>query len=104
MRNIVAGKQNIVRRRVSDSRGMTMGEMLVVVAIICILFGVGFISVINHQRTLAQTERDGIAKEIFVAAQNHLTMAKGEGYLGEDKFGYAESGNDRVYYYVVNDG
>ena len=63
---------------------MTMAEMLIVVAIIAVLGGVAFIAVNNHQRTLGQLERDGIAKEIFVAAQNHLTMAAHEGYLGKD--------------------
>ena len=63
-----------------SSRGMTMAEMLVTVAIIGILMGVGFIAVVNYQRSLAQLERDGVAKEIFIAAQNHLTMARGEGY------------------------
>ena len=61
---------------------MTMAEMLTVVAIIVILAGVAFIALFNYQRSLAQLERDNIAKEIFIAAQNHLTMAKGEAYLG----------------------
>ena len=58
-----------------------MAELLIVVAIILVLLGVAFISVVSHQRSMAQLERDGIAKEIFVAAQNHLTVAYGEGYL-----------------------
>jgi len=89
--------------------GMTMAEMLIVVAIIAVLGGVAFISVWNHQRSLGQLERDGIAKEIFVAAQNHLTAAFGEGYLGLEEpesnsapnpFGSKDSTG--AYYYVVN--
>lgn len=100
------------RKRLSDVRGMTMAELLVVVAIITILAGVAFIMVQRHQRSLGQLERDGIAKEIFVAAQNHLTAAYGQGYLDlpdgsfgtEDTISLDASGNDIKddYYYVVN--
>ncbi len=82
--------------------------MLIVVAIIAVLGGLAFIAVYNYQRSLGQLERDGIAKEIFVAAQNHLTMAYGEGYLGAGDYGESEAvdkdGNPvgDVYYYVVN--
>lgn len=68
--------------KVADSRGMTMGELLVVVAIIIILAGVAFINVIGHQRNLALVERDNTAKEIYMAAQNHLTAVEKEGYPG----------------------
>lgn len=65
--------------------GFTMAELLIVVAIITVLGGVGFIAVQNHQRSLEFTERNAIAKEIFIAAQNHLTMAESQGYLSVDK-------------------
>ena len=68
--------------RTKLQRGFTLAETLIVVAIITILSGVSFIAVQNHMRSLAQLERDGIAKEIFVAAQNHLTMSKSENYPG----------------------
>ena len=67
-------------KKLRNNIGMTMAEMLIVVAIIVILCGVAFIAVWNYQRSMGQLERDGIAKEIFVAAQNHLTAAYGEGY------------------------
>lgn len=60
---------------------MTLAEMLMVVAIIIILGGVAVISLIRYQELLALRERDSIAKQLFIAAQNHLTVAKGEGYL-----------------------
>ena len=68
------------RRRLSSQAGVTMLEMLMVVAMIGILSAVVFINVIRYQRGLNQLERDNVAKEIFVAAQNHLTVAMGEGY------------------------
>lgn len=73
---------NTAYGRLASKRGMTMAEMLITVAIIIILLGVVFISLIQLQRTLAQRERDSIARELFICAQNHLTMARGEGYLG----------------------
>lgn len=89
--------------RLKNTKGMTMAELLIVVAIIAVLGGVAFISIVSHQRSLGQLERDGIAKEIFVAAQNHLTVAHGQGYLGladnntcwiEDEYAKDESGED----------
>jgi prepilin-type N-terminal cleavage/methylation domain-containing protein len=69
-------------KKLKNNIGMTLAEMLIVVAIIGVLGGVAFVAVWNYQRSMGQLERDGIAKEIFVAAQNHLTAAYGEGYLG----------------------
>ena len=60
--------------------GFTMAELLIVVAIIGVLAGVSFIAVQTHQKSMTQLQYDAIAKEIFVAAQNHLTLAKSENY------------------------
>ena len=91
-----------------------MAEMLIVVAIIAVLGGVSFIAVWNYQRSLGQLERDNIAKEIFVAAQNHLTAVYGEGYLEVTDFGtpgnYAEDYDNPektetwkdIYYCIAN--
>ena len=70
--------------------GFSMAELLMVVAILVALFGVAFVAVQNHQRSMTQLEYDTIAKEIFVAAQNHLTAAESQGYLGQitDERGY----------------
>ncbi len=83
--------------------GFTLAELLIVVAIIGILSGVAFVAVVQHQKSLTQLEMDSIAKQIFVAAQNHLTMAKGEGYLGVTTFGdegkkETTIGDNRPYY------
>ena len=109
----------------NNQRGFTMAEMLSVVAIIGVLAGVTFIAVQNHQRSMAQLERDTIAKEIYFAAQNHLTMAESQGYLTGTKdsvastfFGTEETADNRtsagieavdaraskIYYVVVNGG
>ena len=99
-------------RKTRRNLGFTMAELLIVVAIIVILSSVSFIAVQRHRRSLAQLERNTIAKEIFVAAQNHLTMAESEGYLAknlpESYFGVTESGagdkNPKVVRHIVSGG
>ena len=93
-------------KKLKSKHGMTIAELLIVIAIIAVLSGVAFVSVWTYQRSLGQVERDGIAKEIFVAAQNHLTAAYGEGYPGVTDFGTPgtaeeDAGKD-VYYFAVN--
>ena len=51
--------------KIKSRKGMTMAEVLVVVAIILILAGVAFIGLLQYQRNMARLERDAIAKEIF---------------------------------------
>ena len=93
-------------QRKRNNRGFTLAETLIVVLIIIILAALIFISVIAYQRTMAKLEYDGYAKEIFIAAQNHLTMAEGQGYLGRSEFGEPEKDKDGketgIYYFVVN--
>ena len=85
-----------------------MAEVLIVVAIIVILAGVGFVALFSHMRTMHQLEMDNQAKEIFVAAQNHLSLAESQGYLGKTYFGTdtetknADGKNLEVYYLLVN--
>ena len=67
--------------KIRKNKGFTLAEVLIVVALIGVLSGVAFIAVWSHLRSMAQLERDTIAKEIYVAAQNHLTAAKSQGYL-----------------------
>ena len=90
---------------VNDKKGFTLAEVLVAVAILIILTGVSFIAVASYLRSMTQLERDGIAKEIFVAAQNHLTMAEEQGFLGVKKEGtpFTDEGN-KTYYYIINRG
>ena len=88
-----------------SERGFTLMEMMGAVAILVILMGFGFVAVIQHQRTLKQLELDETAKEIYVAAQNHLTMAKGQDLLkGKTSKGMqpSGSGDSTVWYYFVD--
>ena len=68
-------------RKRRNNKGFTLAEMLVVVAITIILMGVAFIAVQRYQRSMTRLEYDAIAKEIFIAAQNHLTTAGNQGYM-----------------------
>ena len=65
------------------NKGFTMAEMLAVVALILILAAVAAVAVYRYRRSMRQLEYDAIAKEIFIVAQNHLTMADNQGLLGE---------------------
>ena len=58
-----------------------MVETLIAVAILVILMAVAFVGVLNYRRGLKQIEMDNAAKEIFVAAQNHLAVAESQGVL-----------------------
>ena len=64
-----------------NKKGFTLAEVLITVAIIIILAGVTFVSVAQYQKNLRLMEMDGTAKEIFIAAQNHLSVAKASGDL-----------------------
>ena len=100
------------------NRGFTLAEMLAVVAILVVLFGVIAVNVAARQRSMTRLEFDAIAKEIFIAAQNHLTAAESQGYLGLDEqlekgeatalslFGNpgALPGENDVYYILSGDG
>ncbi len=57
-----------------------------VVAIILILAGFGFVAVNRYQKRLKRVEMDNVAREIFVAAQNHLTASRAAGFWEEGSF------------------
>lgn len=89
----------MIRKR-NNIKGFTLAEVMMAVAIIIILAGVAFVGVNQYMESMALLERNGIAKEIFVAAQNHLTMAQGQGYLGVTEFG-DRIGDDKDGLYTV---
>ena len=70
-----------------------MAEMLIAVAIVLVLAAVAFIGVQYYLRAMHQLEYDGYAKELFIAAQNHLTMADSQGLVKRqtDKIGTSVS-------------
>ena len=60
--NLTYSKNNHpVRRKLKSRIGFTMAELLIVVAIIVVLSGVGFVAVQSHQKSLKQAEMDFIA-------------------------------------------
>ena len=67
--------------RMKNKKGFTLAELLIVIAIIGILAGFGFVQVVAQQRRLKVKEADEAAKEIFMAAQNFLTAAWADGDL-----------------------
>lgn len=104
-------------RKNRKNSGFTMAELLIVIAILGVLFALAFVGVASHLRSMAKMEDDNYAKEIFIAAQNHLTMAKSQGYLGRVESGTQEpkitivNGDDTVtvsepgvYYYAIESG
>ena len=84
-------------------RGFTLAEVLAVALIIIILTAVSFVGVIRYQRSMKLMEMDGIAKQVFIAAQNHLTLAKSQGYLGKSD-GSEENKEKGIYYFIVGSG
>ena len=81
-----------------------MAEVLLVVGILAILATIVILSVVDYLRSTTKLEYDGYAKSIFVAAQNHLTMAEHEGFLGRTNFGDEEGTGTGVYRLVVENG
>ncbi len=93
-----------VQRKRSVS-GFTMVEMLIAVAIIIVLMAVAFVGVINHRRSLKRLELNDTAREIYFAAQNHLSMAKSQGLLEDvdpnNPEMTGEKQGDSHYWYVM---
>ena len=97
-----------------NKKGFTLAELLLVVAIIAVLAGIAFIAVNSYSRVLKHVQYDETAKEIFISAQNHLSMAYEEGYLNNNitSFGQLENSEKTntynpdlhkdVYYFVIN--
>lgn len=96
--------------RIRRSKGFTLAELMLTTAIIIILAGLGFIALINYQKNLKLTEMDNAAREIFVAAQNHLTASEKSGEwdefytsaLSSDNYDVKmDSDDSHDYYYVI---
>lgn len=58
-----------------------MIEMIAVVTLLIIVMGFVVVNVASRLRSMYQMEMDQAAKEIYVAAQNHLTIAESTGQL-----------------------
>lgn len=77
----VKGRINHMTARMKSKKGFTLAELLIVIAIIGILAGFGFVQVAAQQRRLKLKEADEIAKEIFMASQNYLKASWVNGEL-----------------------
>lgn len=64
------------KKNLRSSKGFTLAELMLTVAILMILASFAFVAVGNHQKRLRQLEANNVAKEIFNAAQNQLTSAR----------------------------
>ena len=62
-----------------NTRGFTLTEVLLAVAILIVLMGLAMIPITRHQRSLRQTELDGKAETIYMAAQNRLAQLQSSG-------------------------
>lgn len=86
--------QNIRNKKNRRQAGFTMAELLIVIAIILIVAGFGFVNVIRYQKDLKLKECDDIARQIFIAAQNQLTASDA---AGRWKYRLDKSGEDFQY-------
>jgi prepilin-type N-terminal cleavage/methylation domain-containing protein/uncharacterized repeat protein (TIGR02543 family) len=68
-------------KRTFNRKGMTLVELLMVILILAILGSLVTVAALKHRRNLKLYEMDNTAKEIFVTAQNHLSVMKVEGLL-----------------------
>lgn len=67
-----------------NKAGFMLSELLVVIAIMAILAGVSFVGVTSYIRGLQVLEMDETAKEMLIAAQNHLSSAYASGEYEEE--------------------
>lgn len=73
--------ERTTNRQKKGTNAFTLAEFLVVIAIITILAGVSFVAAIKYQRRLRRMEMDRTAKEIFLAAQNQLSLETATGSI-----------------------
>lgn len=73
-------KQSL-KKKLKNKKGFTLAELLVAVAIIVILLGLTMMGVVSYAKNMRLTEMDSTARQVFIAAQNHLTSAKVTGRI-----------------------
>ncbi len=61
------------------NKGFSLGEMLIVMALMLILMAFGMGSFVQYDTQFKNADSTNAAKSIFLAAQNHLTKAKADG-------------------------
>lgn len=89
--------------RAKNKKGFTLAELLIVVVILMILFGIGAPNLVKAQRNARQLELDSKAETIYVSVQNRLASMKVTGlssvyqYTGEEfDFNKKENGVGRI--------
>ncbi len=70
-----------LQRKLNNKSGFTLAETLVALAISIILLAITMVGILHYYKNMKLTEMDNTAKEIFIAAQNHLTAADASGEL-----------------------
>lgn len=70
-----------LQRKLNNKSGFTLAETLVALAISIILLAITMVGILQYYKNMKLTEMDMTAKEIFIAAQNHLTAADASGEL-----------------------
>ena len=83
--------------KVKNSKGFTLAELLMALAILVTLMGIGFVAVNAYVKSLRRNEMTWTAKEIYLASQNQLSKAKAEGRLNSDEVKAITE-----QYYIVN--
>lgn len=69
-------------QKLKSSKGFTLAETLVALALMVILLAISLLGIVSYVKNMKLTEMDSTAREVFLAAQNHLTSAEVTGKLG----------------------
>lgn len=76
-------ESKIVVQKTSGRRdgGFTLVEVMLTVAVLVVLMGLGMVGVARYQKSLKMVELDNAAREIYMAAQNRAVLLKNSGRL-----------------------
>ena len=82
----------------NNNKGFTLMELIIVVAIIATLLGISALGVSSYLETADKNERESVAKNTYLALQEHLTAIKKSGELKDfnkslNNSGYAKKLN-----------
>lgn len=96
-----------IEKKLKSTLAFTLVELLAAAALLSILAGLSFTAVVQYRKELKFMELERSAKELFLAAQNHLTLSELDGSLdrlrenaGSARLGYA--GADGTYTVIVS--
>ncbi len=64
-------------------RGFTLTEVIIVIAVLAILLGLGIPGLLSLRQTIQIAKYDDLAREIYVAAQNNLSRLAANGMVPE---------------------